>query len=73
MSEDTTLHATPLPEKAQPAPVDMGPQKIGELNIEQSREVRARQAARAKVMGIILIGLCVLFFAITVVKIGVWG
>ncbi len=40
---------------------------------EETRIIRARQAARSKVMGLVLIGLCILFFLITVVKIGVWG
>lgn len=40
---------------------------------EETRLIRARQAARSRVMGLVLIGLCVLFFLITVVKIGVWG
>lgn len=52
---------------------DMGPQKVGDLDAEQSRAVRARQQSRAMVMGLILGGLCILFFAITVVRIGVWG
>jgi hypothetical protein len=40
---------------------------------EETRTIRARQAARSKVMGLVLVGLCVLFFLITIVKIGVWG
>lgn len=40
---------------------------------EETRLIRERQAARSKVMGLVLLGLCVLFFLITVVKIGVWG
>lgn len=40
---------------------------------EETRLIRQRQAARSKVMGLVLLGLCVLFFLITVVKIGVWG
>jgi hypothetical protein len=52
---------------------DMGPQKVGDLDLEQSRIVRDRQQARARVMGLVLIGLCILFFAITIVKVGVWG
>jgi len=54
-------------------PVDMGPQKVGDLSLEESQLVRQRQAGRSRVMGLVLIGLCVLFFAITIVKIGVWG
>ena len=43
------------------------------LSAEQSRLVRERQRGRARMMGLVLGGLCILFFAITVVKIGVWG
>lgn len=46
---------------------------VGELDPEQNTETRGRQAARSQVTGIILISLCILFFAITVVKVGVWG
>lgn len=52
---------------------DIGPQKVGDLTVEQSRAVRERQAGRARMMGLVLGGLCILFFAITIVKIGVWG
>jgi hypothetical protein len=52
---------------------DMGPQKVGDLDVAQSREMRARQEGRARMMGFVLGGLCILFFAITVVKVGVWG
>jgi hypothetical protein len=38
--------------------------------IEESRIVRERQAARSKVLAVILVALCVLFFTITLVKIG---
>jgi hypothetical protein len=40
---------------------------------EETALIRKRQAARARVMGIALVGLCILFFLITVVKVGVWG
>ncbi|MEQ1550465.1 hypothetical protein [Sphingorhabdus sp.] len=52
---------------------DMGPKKIGDLSLEESRAVRARQAGRSRVMAVVLFGLCALFFAITIVKVGVWG
>jgi hypothetical protein len=52
---------------------DMGPQKIGDLDREQSLLVRERQRARARMMGLVLGALCILFFAVTVAKIGVWG
>jgi hypothetical protein len=54
-------------------PVDMGPRQVGSLSVEESHAVRERQAARARMMALILIGLCALFFAITIVKVGVWG
>lgn len=41
--------------------------------VEETQLIRRRQAARSKVMGVILVALCILFFLITVVKIGVWG
>ena len=40
---------------------------------EEIALIRKRQAARSRVMGIALVGLCILFFLITVVKVGVWG
>ncbi len=52
---------------------DMGPQKVGDLSLEESRAVRARQAGRSRAMAVVLFGLCALFFAITIVKVGVWG
>ncbi len=52
---------------------DMGPKKVGDLSLEESRAVRARQAGRSRVMAIVLFGLCALFFAITIVEVGVWG
>jgi hypothetical protein len=51
----------------------MTEQKPEMLSTEQSRLVRERQQGRARMMGLILGGLCILFFAITIVKIGVWG
>lgn len=36
-------------------------------------QLRARQRSRALFMAGILIALCVLFYVITIVKIGVWG
>ena len=41
--------------------------------VEETKIIRARQAARSRVMGLVLVGLCVLFFLITIAKIGVWG
>jgi hypothetical protein len=38
--------------------------------LEESRLIRKRQAARSKMMAVVLVALCVLFFGITLVKIG---
>jgi hypothetical protein len=70
MTDDNIIQASPLANKGQPAAIDMGPRKVGELDLEQSQLIRARQQSRAKVMGLFLVGLCVLFFAITFVRIG---
>lgn len=43
------------------------------FSVEETRIIRQRQAARSRIMGVILVALCVLFFLITLVKIGVWG
>jgi hypothetical protein len=40
------------------------------LTPEQSAQVRARQKGRAKMLGLILGALAILFYAITIVKIG---
>lgn len=37
---------------------------------EETRVIRARQASRSRMMALLLVGMCVLFFAITLVKIG---
>lgn len=36
-------------------------------------QLRARQRSRALFMAGILVALCVMFYVITIVKIGVWG
>jgi hypothetical protein len=41
-------------------------------NKTETRQIRARQAARARMTAIGLILLCVLFFGITLVKVGYW-
>lgn len=38
--------------------------------VEETKLIRERQASRARMLGFVLAGMCVLFFAITVVKIG---
>lgn len=50
----------------------MTDQELRPFTKEESQIIRARQAARSRAMGVLLIGLCVLFFAITIVKIGYW-
>ncbi|MFC4291466.1 hypothetical protein ACFOWX_03455 [Sphingorhabdus arenilitoris] len=45
-------------------------QSVGRMSADETRLVRERQDARSRVLGMILLGMCVLFFAITVVKIG---
>lgn len=70
MNDETTAPATASAEKYTPVLLDMGPRQIGSLDVEQSQLIRARQQSRAKVMGLFLVGLCVLFFAITFVRIG---
>ncbi len=40
--------------------------------LEETRLIRRRQAGRSRITAILLIGMCVLFFAITVAKIGFW-
>ena len=39
---------------------------------EETQLIRKRQAARSKIVAVLLIGMCVLFFGITVAKIGFW-
>lgn len=75
MSDDPNIiKASPIEEKPAPAAIIDGEAKIvGRFDANQSERIRERQKARSNMMGIILLGLCVLFFAITIVKIGVWG
>ncbi len=40
---------------------------------EETISIRKRQASRAFVTGALLFGLCVMFFGITLVKVGYWG
>ncbi|WP_420605925.1 hypothetical protein [Novosphingopyxis sp.] len=42
------------------------------LTREESQHVRARQQSRANMLAVVLMALAVLFFAITVVKVGGW-
>ncbi len=75
MSDDPNIIKTrSVNEKPAPATIMDGEAKIvGRFDAEQSQQIRERQKARSNMMGMILLGLCVLFFAITIVKIGVWG
>lgn len=75
MSDDPkTIETSPIEDKPAPAPIIDGEAKIiGRFDANQSQQIRERQKARSNMMGIILLSLCVLFFAITIVKIGVWG
>ncbi len=38
----------------------------------ETRQIRARQASRARMTAIFLLLLCALFFGITLVKVGYW-
>lgn len=75
MSDDPNIiKAAPINDKPVPAASIDGEAKIvGRFDAQQSAQIRERQKARSNMMGIILFSLCVLFFAITIVKIGVWG
>ncbi len=44
----------------------------GPLTREESERVRAGQQSRANILAVLLVALAVLFFAITVVKVGGW-
>ncbi|MEP7351389.1 MAG: hypothetical protein ABI668_15755 [Sphingorhabdus sp.] len=39
---------------------------------EETKLIRQRQAARSRIMAALLVAMCILFFAITVAKIGFW-
>lgn len=41
--------------------------------LEETRLIRKRQAARSKIVAVLLVAMCILFFAITVAKVGYWG
>ena len=73
----TVLKATPLEQRQAEKPGvggDMFAQHEGQLSgflsVEETAAHRVRQASRAKAMGIILFAAAILFFAITIVKIG---
>ena len=40
---------------------------------EENLSIRTRQAARSRIMGLLLLGLCAMFFGITLAKIGYWS
>jgi hypothetical protein len=58
------------PRPADPHQAEYDPDQS--YSAEENALIRKTQAARAKMMGLLLLGLCVLFFAITVAKIGYW-
>lgn len=68
-----TIKATPIEDKANEPEIAGVPRIVGNFDSYQSQQIRERQKSRSNMMGIILLGLCVLFFAITIVKIGIWG
>ncbi len=39
----------------------------------ETKLIRQRQSGRSRITAVLLFALCVLFFAITVAKIGYWG
>ena len=39
---------------------------------EETQLIRRRQAARSKILAVLLVGMCLLFFGITVAKVGFW-
>lgn len=73
IGNDKTIDAAPKPKGPKPARPG-GPrgeaQQIGVVTPEQHQMIRARQDSRSRVMGLILLALCLLFFAITLVKVG---
>ncbi len=40
---------------------------------EENLSIRTRQAARSRIMGLLLVALCAMFFGITLAKIGYWS
>ncbi len=67
------LHATPKTVRRKDTSVPFSQpdaRQVGALSIEESKLVRARQDARSRVLGLILVGMAILFFAIAFVKIG---
>jgi hypothetical protein len=71
---DKTIYATPKSERPEQSPSiyasQADVQQVGSMSAEETKLIRARQDSRSRVLGLILFGMCVLFFAITVVKIG---
>ncbi len=68
-----TLHASPKSARPERAPSDWSrpeAQQVGTVSPEESKLIRARQDSRSRMLGVILLAMCVLFFAITLVKIG---
>lgn len=67
------IKATPVGETSNDPEIPGAPRIVGNFDADQSQQIRDRQKSRSNMMGIILISLCILFFAITIVKIGVYG
>jgi hypothetical protein len=44
-----------------------------QYSLQENEAIRARQKSRALITGALLFGLCVMFFGITLAKIGYWG
>lgn len=71
---DNTIYATPKSERPEHSASiyasQPDAQQVGSMSAEETKLIRARQDSRSRMLGVILLGMCVLFFAITVVKIG---
>lgn len=67
------IKSAPVGAKAYEPEIPGAPRIVGNFDSDQSQLIRERQKSRSNMMGIILLSLCVLFFAITIAKIGIWG
>lgn len=43
------------------------------IDPETTKLIRSRQRSRSVATAVVLVALCALFYAVTIVKIGVWG
>ncbi len=62
----------PLPMRA-PDPHQAQYDPDASYSAEETLSIRKRQSSRSIVTGALLFGLCVLFFGITLAKVGYWG